>query len=85
METNMAAKKKLSFEEKLERLEEINSEISAGEIPLEESVHMFEEGMKIARELEKQLAVIERKIEILVNKPLESGEPPEMELFDSLE
>ena len=37
-----------------------------GKIPLEEAVSIFEEGMKLAKELEKELAKIERKVEILV-------------------
>ena len=58
-----------SFEERLTRLEAINETINEGTIPLEEAVARFEEGIKIARGLETELAKIERKVEILVNQP----------------
>ena len=70
-----------AFEEKLTRLEEIGEKIREGKLPLEESIALFEEGIKTAKALEKELARIERKVEILVNQPAASGEPPQMELF----
>jgi exodeoxyribonuclease VII small subunit len=70
-----------AFENKLERLEEIGEKIRAGDLPLEESISLFEEGIKTAQILEKELAKIERKVEILVNQPQASGEAPQMELF----
>lgn len=73
-----------SFEDRLARLEEINGKISEGEIPLEEAVSFFEEGIKLAKGLEKELAKIERKIEILVNEPETPEETPNMELFPEL-
>ncbi|HEQ71780.1 MAG TPA: exodeoxyribonuclease VII small subunit [Spirochaetia bacterium] len=71
-----------NFEEKLERLEEIGDLLKEGTIPLEESITLFEEGIKIAKGLEKELSKIERKVEILVNKPEPGGEAPQMELFE---
>ena len=38
------ARKKLSFEEAMKRLEEIVSHLEKGDIPLEESIRLFEEG-----------------------------------------
>jgi exodeoxyribonuclease VII small subunit len=73
------------FEEKLSRLEEIGDKIREGNIPLEESIALFEEGIKIAKALEKDLAKIERKVEILVNQPQATGGPPQMELFSELD
>jgi exodeoxyribonuclease VII small subunit len=70
-----------AFEEKLKRLEEIGEKIREGNIPLEESIALFEEGIKTAKALEKELAKIERKVEILVNQPSPSGEAPQLELF----
>ncbi|MBN1685163.1 MAG: exodeoxyribonuclease VII small subunit [Spirochaetales bacterium] len=72
-----------SFEERLERLEELNGKIDAGNLPLEEAVALFEEGIALARGLEKELAKVERKIEILVEntKEGEEGEKPNLELF----
>ena len=58
-----------SFEERLNRLESLSEKLREGKIPLEEAVSIFEEGMKLAKDLEKELAKIERKVEILVNEP----------------
>ena len=74
-----------SFEERLKRLEEINDEINAGLLPLASAVSRFEEGIKLAQGLEKELAKIERKVEILVNQPESEDEKPNLELFPDLE
>ena len=73
-----------SFEERLGRLEELNDTINEGNIPLEEAVTLFEEGIKLAKGLEKELAKVERKIEILVNQPENEDEKPNLELFPEL-
>ena len=77
-----------SFEERFNRLENLSEKLREGQIPLEEAVSIFEEGMKLAKELEKELAKIERKVEILVNEPEKKGgtaEEPALELFPELE
>jgi len=56
-----------SFEERLERLEELGDEIRKTDIPLDAAIKAFEEGIKLARALEKDLQKIESKIEILMN------------------
>ena len=73
-----------SFEERLGRLEELNSQIANGAIPLEQAVRLFEEGIKLARGLEKELSKVERRIELLVNKPEKIEEEPNLELFPEL-
>ena len=73
-----------SFEERLKRLEELNERIADGKIPLEEAVALFEEGIGLARGLEKDLSKVERKIEILVNQPQSPEEKPNLELFPEL-
>jgi len=75
-----------SFEERLERLEELNEKIDEGNLPLEEAVAFFEEGITLARGLEKELAKVERKIEILVDNAQDDGEDaqPNLELFPDL-
>ena len=44
----------------------------------------FEEGMRLAKQLEKDLSRVERKVEILVNEPDEPEEEPVLELFPEL-
>ncbi len=73
-----------NFEERLNRLEEINTVIKNGG-DLDESLRLFEEGVKLAKGLEKDLMKVERKIELLVNEPVkETGEEPNLELFPEL-
>jgi exodeoxyribonuclease VII small subunit len=72
------------FEERLRRLEEVSSALKDGELPLEDSLKKFEEGVRLARGLEKELSRIERRIEILINAPETENEKPELELFPEL-
>jgi len=73
-----------SFEERLKRLEQISQRIREGEVPLEEAADLFEEGVRLAAGLEKDLKRIERKVEVLVNEPQAPGEKPMLELFPDL-
>lgn len=59
----MAEKK---FEAALARLEELVKELEEGELPLEQSLKMFEEGVKLARVCNKRLDEAERTVEILM-------------------
>ena len=59
----MAEKK---FEASLERLEEIVKKLETGDLPLEQSLKLFEEGVKLARACNKRLEEAERKVEILL-------------------
>ena len=72
------------FEERLTRLEEITEKIQTGELPLEDAVSLFEEGINLAKGLEKDLGKIERKIEILTNQPDKPEDKAELELFPEL-
>ena len=74
-----------SFEERLARLDAIGQKMRDGELELEEAVKLFDEGMRLAKELEKELSRIERKVQILVNDPEASGEEPTLELFADAE
>jgi exodeoxyribonuclease VII small subunit len=77
-----------SFEDRLSRLETLSEKLRSGNLPLEEAVSLFEEGMRLARELEKELSKIERKVEILINEPEKRGADtvePELKLFPELE
>ena len=72
------------FEERLERLEEISEKIRS-DIPIEEALGLFEEGIRLAKGLEKDLDKIEGKIEILINQPEKPDEKPELGLFSGLD
>lgn len=59
------AKKKPTFEEALEQLEELTRQIEQGEIGLEESITKYEEGMKLVQHCRDVLGKAEHKIEQL--------------------
>ena len=81
-EKSTGAKK--SFEERLERLEELGEEIRKNDIPLDDAIKAFEEGIKLARDLEKDLEKIESRIEVLMNSAeAGAGEKAELGLFDN--
>lgn len=61
----MAAKKS-SFEEKLNRLQEIANALEKGELSLEEMLKTFEEGIKVYRECNTILESTEAKIQMLM-------------------
>ena len=54
------------FEQALARLETIVTELERGELPLDESLKIFEEGIKLSKTCLKVLDDAERKVEILV-------------------
>jgi exodeoxyribonuclease VII small subunit len=71
-----------AFEERLTRLESLGEKIRGNDVPLDEALEAFEEGIKIARGLEKDLEKIESRIEILMNNTeAAKEESPELELF----
>ena len=59
------AAKKVSFEEAVAALEEIVDGLEAGNIPLEEALKKYEEGVKLSRVCTDRLSQVERKVEIL--------------------
>jgi exodeoxyribonuclease VII small subunit len=73
-----------SFEDRLARLEEISEQLRRGQLALEAATGLFEEGITLARGLEKELSRIERQVEILINAPDAPGETPILELFPEL-
>jgi exodeoxyribonuclease VII small subunit len=73
-----------SFEERLSRLETIAERIRESDVPIEEAATLFEEGVMLAKGLDRDLERIERKIEQLVNQPTEPEEKPVLELFPEL-
>lgn len=60
----MATEKK--FEEMMENLEQISQDLENGELTLDESMHKFEEGMKLSKKCSEILENAEKKIKILI-------------------
>ncbi|MCI8761423.1 MAG: exodeoxyribonuclease VII small subunit [Oscillospiraceae bacterium] len=60
------AVKKQSFEEAMVRLEAIVAQLEKGECGLDQSLKLFEEGAKLARQCEQLLDQAEQKVELLL-------------------
>lgn len=55
-----------SFEEQLAALESVVELLERGELPLDESVRLFEEGVKLSNACKKELEAAEGRIQVLV-------------------
>lgn len=71
----------LSFEEAIQRLEEVVNLLENGDIPLEKSIELYQEGVLLARHCDQKLTQVQQKIDILLEEdgklvlqPFESGE-----------
>jgi exodeoxyribonuclease VII small subunit len=53
------------FEDQLEKLEALVTQIDSGELSLEESIDAFERGVKLVRSLNHKLDEVERRVEVL--------------------
>jgi exodeoxyribonuclease VII small subunit len=55
-----------SFEASLEALEQIVHELESGDLPLEKSLELFEDGIRLSRQCQERLNQAERRIEVLL-------------------
>lgn len=58
----------LAYEQAIERLEKVVNELETGEIPLELSIDLYQEGMKLVNRCQKKLDNVELKIEEIIEK-----------------
>ena len=56
------------FEECLQRLEKIVEELEKGNVPLEQAIKLFEEGVKLSNSCRQELEAAEGKVEILLKQ-----------------
>ena len=63
----MASKKKINFEKSLNELETLVETMEDGELSLEDSLKMFEKGVKLTRECQLALQEAEQKVAVLLN------------------
>lgn len=73
----------VTFEEAMEKLENIVDQLEAGEIPLEKAIQLFQEGMELSKLCHQKLESVEEKIQVLmeengelVKKPMNVEEEP---------
>ena len=60
------SEKKKNFETSLNDLEKIVRKLEDGDLSLEESLKLFEDGVKLSRECQERLTSAERRIEVLL-------------------
>ena len=71
----MAAKKKLTFEERLQQVEALIAKMESGEMPLEDAMQQYEAGLNALNALEKELTAAQQRLTVLRQQ---SGEDIEM-------
>jgi exodeoxyribonuclease VII small subunit len=64
----------MEFEKNLQRLEEIVQKMEKGDLPLDESLKLFEEGIRLSRTCQKELAEAEAHVQKLIGIDA-TGEP----------
>ena len=58
----MPAEQKLSFEEAMEHLEEIVEELEEGDVPLEEAINIYKQGMELSKLCHDKLKNVESQL-----------------------
>jgi exodeoxyribonuclease VII small subunit len=82
-----AARRPNEFEKAFQNLEKIVQRLEGEELPLDESLALFEEGIKLSRFCHQRLEEVEKKIELIladakgqpVTEPFEEEELPDEE------
>jgi exodeoxyribonuclease VII small subunit len=69
---------KINFEKSLARLEEITQKLESGELSLDESLKLFEEGISLSRFCQKKLTETEQKIEVLKSSDMDDFSEEEL-------
>jgi exodeoxyribonuclease VII small subunit len=69
----------MKFEEALKKLEKIVEDLEDGNLPLDESLEKYEEGIKLSRMCAKKLEVAKKKVEILLKSEDGSAELKEFD------
>ncbi len=57
-----------TFEESLKQLEKIVDQLERGDLPLEESIRLFEEGVRLSTACKQELDMAEGKVQILMKE-----------------
>lgn len=70
---------KKTFEEKLQRLEEISTSMEESKITLDKSVKLYDEADILIKELKEELTKASEKVKVLVDR---KGDEPIVEDFD---
>ncbi|MBW4841371.1 MAG: exodeoxyribonuclease VII small subunit [Paenibacillaceae bacterium] len=63
-----AQQPELNFEEAMNQLEDIVSQLEHGDVPLEKAIDLFQQGMRLSQICGQKLAQVEQKIEMIVEE-----------------
>ncbi|MEK7014994.1 exodeoxyribonuclease VII small subunit [Bacillus sp. FSL R9-9410] len=69
---------KLSFEEAISQLEHLVSKLEQGDVPLEEAISYFKEGMELSKLCDEKLKDVQEQMAVIL------GEDGELKLFTAL-
>lgn len=61
-------KKEISFEQAMEELEQIVDQLEVGEVPLEEAILLFQNGMKLSKTCHQKLTHVEKQVSLLIEE-----------------
>ena len=64
----------MQFEKALEQLQAVVKKLEGGDIPLEEALKAFEDGVQLSRACQERLSEAEKKVEILTQSGSEPGD-----------
>jgi exodeoxyribonuclease VII small subunit len=65
-----------NFESNLDQLEQIVKQLEKGDLPLEQSLQLFENGMRLSADCKRQLEEAESRVEILIKRGSEMTAVP---------
>lgn len=71
--------KEINFESALKRLEEIASKMEEGKLPLDESVKLYEEGVKLSKYCSWKLSDVDQKVETVNQMEFSEEDAAKME------
>ncbi|GMB07689.1 exodeoxyribonuclease VII small subunit [Thermolongibacillus altinsuensis] len=58
----------MTFEEAMAKLEEIVQKLEEGDVPLEEAIHFFQEGMKLSKLCHDKLQQVEKQMDLILRE-----------------
>ena len=72
-------KQVISFEEALNELQSVVDKLEQGDVPLEEAISMFQQGMQLSKVCHDKLAVVEKQLEQILNEDTDGIEVIEVQ------
>lgn len=64
----MSEQKELSFEDAMEKLEEVVEKLEQGDVPLEKAISMFQEGMSLSKTCHDKLNNVEKSMDRILHE-----------------